>query len=59
MSAIYNRRAGTHDAIACGETEIPHASQPVGKNNYGHKIKSQKVCCEKARRQEEEKVAAY
>ena len=57
MSSIYNRRAGTHDAITYGETKIPQASKPAVKNkNYGHTIKSQKARSQKARSQEKEKV---
>jgi hypothetical protein len=57
MSAIYNRRAGTHDANTSGETKIPPASQPVEKSkNYGHKIKSQEARGEKARCRKKEKV---
>jgi hypothetical protein len=47
MSAIYNRRAGTHDAIACGETEIPHASQPVEKITMATKSKAKKSVAKK------------
>jgi hypothetical protein len=56
MSAIYNRRAGKHDASTFGETKIPQVSQSVENKNYGHKIQSQKARCKKAGRQEKEKV---
>jgi cytochrome c1 len=40
MSSIYNRRAGTHDAINFGETKNAGVQLNKRNKNYGHKIQS-------------------
>jgi len=40
MSAIYNHRAGTHDAITFGETKNAGVQSNKRNKNYGHKIQS-------------------
>jgi hypothetical protein len=37
MSSIYNRRAGTHDAIVSGETKNAGVQLNQRNKNYGHK----------------------
>jgi hypothetical protein len=37
-SVIYNGDPGAHDASAFGETDMPQAGQPVGRQSYGKKI---------------------